>query len=130
MWNRKHNSTDKISGHTYVRNWKIAVVPIKVHPSDEYCNGGGVDCQYLRFKDPERKHPYCLWNLEYRGIDRARYRNDDPTFKSSKHPLLINATTNRVVKAEFCQSLGHHYGRDDNTWENTMTYKEETSQEE
>jgi hypothetical protein len=119
MWNRKHNEQEKISGHTFVKNWKLVNLPIKVHPSAEYCNSGGLKCQYLRFKDPDGKtNPFCAWNLEYRGID-AR----DDKGCSQKKPLQYDdKQKNFIRKARFCAHLGEsYYANYGNSWENTTT---------
>lgn len=114
MWNKKHNDDTKVSGHTYTKNWKIVELPIKVHPSDMYCNSGGIDCQYLRYKDDERKHPVCAWNFEYRGHDYGEAGG------TAKKPLHFDEKQGFVVKAAFCRSLTvKHYGNKYHTWENT-----------
>jgi len=124
MWNRKHNSNDKVSAHTYTKNWRVVLLPIKVHPSDEYCNTGGLDCQYLRFKDVDRTRPYCAWNLEYRGKDYGDISSGEP---STKHPLRYDDKTKQVFKCHFCRTLGRAYyqSQETNTWENTLTIHDE-----
>ena len=110
MWNRKHNSGQKISAHSFTRNWKTVNLPIKVHPSENYCDSGGLSCQYLRYKDAEHTKPYCAWNLEYRG---SLYRE--------KRPLQKDDKSGHILKAHFCRGLGNAYYSDTNTWENTHT---------
>ena len=127
MWNRKHNSKTKISAHTYVKNWKIVSIPIKVHPSAEYCNSGGLECQYLRYKDAEQKQPYCAWNLEYRGMDKGSISNGVP---STKGPLKIAETTGFILKAHFCIGLREDYYNANNTWENTLTINDPPDEDE
>ena len=115
MWNKKHNSDTKISGHTFTKNWKIAQLPIKVHPSEKYCNSGGIDCQYLRWKDAGKTQPFCAWNLEYRGVDKM-HENDTPT----KGPLKFDDKGSQVLKAAFCRRLRiNYYSNEMDTWENT-----------
>jgi len=127
MWNRKHNSNIKISAHTFVKNWKIVNLPIKVHPSAEYCNSGGLECQYLRYKDIEKKQPYCGWNLEYRGRDMGSIPYCKP---STKGPLQISNKTGFVLKARFCRDLSESYNNSRNTWENTQTINDPPDEDE
>lgn len=107
-WNKKHNSQEKISSHSFTNNWKVVNVPIKVHPSEDYCNSGGIDCQYLRWKDVEKTVPFCAWNFEYRGSNLER-----------KGPLKQDARQPFVVKANFCRSLSRNHWYSENSWENT-----------
>jgi hypothetical protein len=127
MWNRKHNSNIKTSAHTFIRNWKVVNLPIKVHPSAEYCNSGGIECQYLRYKDVEKKQPYCAWNLEYRGRDMGNAANGEP---STKGPLQIADKTGFVLKARFCRDLGESYYNSVGTWENTLTINDPPDEDE
>lgn len=119
MWNRKHNDGEKISGHTFIHNWKVVQLPIKVHPSADYCNSGGLQCQYLRFKDADGKTgPFCAWNFEQRGIDSR----DRDTGKSLKGPLQYDdKQKNFIRKARFCRRLSERGYNTTNTWENTTT---------
>ena len=127
MWNRKHNGEEKTSAHSFVRNWKVVNLPIKVHPSAEYCNSGGLMCQYLRYKDPEQTKPYCAWNLEYRGKDMGSIFNGKP---STKGPLQISDKTGHVLKARFCRDFGENYYNGNNTWENTQTINDPPDEDE
>lgn len=95
-WNERHNSEEKQGTHTYKTNWQIAALPIKVHPSQDYCRHGGLDCQYLGFDDANE--PLCKLNLEFRGdpkaITKQRLQKCEGSSDIQKAPLCKHACRN------------------------------------
>ena len=114
-WNRKHNETNAEPNTNKIK-WFTTSIRIKTSPNKYFCKHPGVEtCQYLRYKNNNEQHPFCAWNLEYRGNPlRNEYEKTSLQFHEDD--------VNKVKRPEFCSRYTSNYSYNDaDTWENTLT---------